>query len=198
MIKQMAPGTTRDEAGFVCSVGISRALKGHGVFSNIFALRPSMLDSDRDLPLATELWGNPEVTARIGGPFTQDMVHARLAAEISQTQECGLQYWPIFLLDSRQDVGCAGLRPYRLAQRVYELGVHLRRAFWKRGLAKEAAHACIDYAFGTLGAEALFAGHHPANEASRQLLLKLGFVRTHEELYPPTGLVRPSCRLHKA
>ncbi len=37
----------------------------------------------------------------------------------------------------------------------------------------------IDYGFSTLGAEALFAGHHPANEASPQLLLELAlFVRT--------------------
>jgi len=105
---------------------------------------------------------------------------------------CGVQYWPIFLLDGGQHVGCAGLRPYRSERRVYELGVHLRRAFWRQGLAKEAAQACIDHAFGVLGAEALFAGHHPANEASRQLLLQLGFVHTHDELYPPTGLMHPS------
>jgi hypothetical protein len=28
-------------------------------------------------------------------------------------------------------------------------------------------------------------------------LLKLGFVRTHEELYPPTGLLHPSYWLPK-
>jgi hypothetical protein len=42
----------------------------------------------------------------------------------------------------------------------------------------------IDHAFRGLGAQARFAGHHAANDASRRLLLKLGFVRTHEELYP--------------
>ena len=88
----------------------------------------------------------------------------------------GLQYWPMFLLDSDRHVGCAGLRPYRSEQRVYEFGVHLCRAFWGRGLAREAALAVIAHAFDTLDAEALFAGHHPANHASRQLLLKLGFV----------------------
>jgi len=145
-----------------------------------------------DLHLARELWGDPEVTALIGGPFTEEMVRARLVEEISQMHGCGVQYWPIFLLDGGQHVGCAGLRPYRSERRVYELGVHLRRAFWRQGLAKEAAQACIDHAFGVLGAEALFAGHHPANEASRQLLLQLGFVHTHDELYPPTGLMHPS------
>jgi [ribosomal protein S5]-alanine N-acetyltransferase len=154
--------------------------------------------TDGDLQLATELWGDPAVTALIGGPFTEQMVRARLAKEISQMRERGVQYWPIFRLDSGQHVGCAGLQPYRSKQRVYELGIHLRRAFWRQGLAQEAAQACIDYAFRVLSAEALFAGHHPANEASRQLLLRLGFVRSHEELYPPTGLMHPSYWLARA
>jgi RimJ/RimL family protein N-acetyltransferase len=148
--------------------------------------------SEEDLPLALGLWGDPEVTALIGGPFTSDTVRERLTKEIAQMREHRVQYWPFFLLDSKLHVGCAGLRPYRAERRVYEFGVHLRRAFWGQGLAREAAHAIIAYAFDTLHAEALFAGHHPANEASRQLLLKLGFIYSHEELYPPTGLMHPS------
>jgi [ribosomal protein S5]-alanine N-acetyltransferase len=106
--------------------------------------------------------------------------------------EYGMQYWPCFLLDSDQHVGCAGLRPYRMKDRVYELGVHLRRTFWRRGLAIEAGRAVIDYAFTALGAQVLVAGHHPMNRASRELLLRFGFVRAHDELYPPTALMHPS------
>jgi len=153
--------------------------------------------TDEDLPLALALWRDAEVTALVGGPFTPEMIRARLVTEILQMQQYGVQYWPVFLLDGNVHVGCAGLRPCRLEQRVYELGVHLHSAFWRRGLAKEASRAVIEYAFGSLGATALFAGHHPTNEPSRQLLLKLGFVRTHEELYPPTGLMHPSYLLCK-
>jgi len=153
--------------------------------------------SDADLPLAMGLWGDPEVTKFIGGPFTPEAVQARLAKEIAQGREYGVEYWPIFLLEGHQHVGCAGLRPYRMEKRIYELGFHLRREFWGQGLAKEAARAVIDYAFGVVGAEALFAAHHPSNEASRQALLKLGFVRTGEEFYPPTGEMHPCYLLHK-
>lgn len=150
-----------------------------------------------DLPLAIELWGDPEVTALIGGGFTPEMVRLRLATEIEQMRKYEMQYWPLFLLAGDQHVGCAGLRPYRMEERVYELGIHLRRAFWRKGLAMEAGRAVIDYAFSTLRAEALFAGHHPSNLASRELLLRLAFVRTHDELYPPTGLMHPSYLLRK-
>ena len=73
----------------------------------------------------------------------------------------------------------------------------LRPTFWKPGFAKEAAIVVIEYGFGTLPADRLFAGDHPANHVSRQLLLRLGFVQTHEELYPPTGLMNTSYLLRR-
>ena len=83
---------------------------------------------EQDLPLTMELWGDPDVTAYIGGPFTAEMVRSRLIQEIEQEQETGLQYWPFFLLEGNRHAGCAGLRPYRMEERVYELGIHLRGA----------------------------------------------------------------------
>jgi RimJ/RimL family protein N-acetyltransferase len=122
-------------------------------------------------------------------------VRERLRLEIERMESLGIQYWPIFLLDGDRHAGCAGLRPSGDEPRVYELGFHLRRDFWGQGLATEAARAVIDYAVGTLGAEALMAGHHPSNRASRKVLLKLGFVYVGMQLYPPTGVVEPTYRL---
>jgi RimJ/RimL family protein N-acetyltransferase len=81
---------------------------------------------------------------------------------------------------------------------ILELGFHLRPAFWGQGLAPEAARGIIDYAFTEVGVKALFAGHHPLNEASRRVLLKVGFVYTGMELYPPSGMVEPTYLLDRA
>jgi [ribosomal protein S5]-alanine N-acetyltransferase len=145
-----------------------------------------------DLALAVSLWGDTEVTALIGGPFTTEAISKRLSVEIACQAEGHVQYWPVFLRESGEFVGCAGLRPYDVEKRVYELGVHLRPPFWGQGLAVEAGKAVIEYGFGDLNASALFAGHNPKNEMSRKFLLKLGFAYTHDELYPPTGLEHPS------
>jgi RimJ/RimL family protein N-acetyltransferase len=147
-----------------------------------------------DLPLALGLWGDPEVTRLIDarGCLSEDDVRQRLAREIATQAGEGLQYWPIFLLEGGEHVGCCGLRPYDRARRILEIGFHVRRAMWGRGYASEAARAVIAHAFGALGAAALFAGHNPKNEDSRRLLLKLGFRYTHDEHYPPTGLDHPS------
>lgn len=144
--------------------------------------------SSDDLRLAFVLWGDPRVTKLIGGPFSADQIRERLDREILWMRDHRVQYWPVFLLADHRHVGCAGLRPYKLEEKIYELGFHLRPEFWRQGYAEEAARAAIAYGFETLEANALFAGHHPENATSRHLLEKLGFRFTGTELYPPTGL----------
>jgi RimJ/RimL family protein N-acetyltransferase len=145
-----------------------------------------------DLDRAIGLWGDPKVTQLIGGPFSAEQIRDRLAREIANMTEYGVQYWPIFLLSNDAHLGCCGLRPYKPDQHIYELGFHLRSAYWGQGFASEAARAVIAYAFDALEATGLFAGHNPANEVSRHVLEKLGFRYTHDEFYPPTGLHHPS------
>jgi [ribosomal protein S5]-alanine N-acetyltransferase len=151
-----------------------------------------------DLEIARGLWGDPRVTRLIDarGALDDAMVRAKLDEEIARARSSGLQYWPIFLRESGEHVGCCGLRPREAG--APELGFHLRAAFWGRGLAREAASAVIAFAFDELRADSLFAGHHPENAASRALLLALGFRHTHDELYPPTGLMHPSYRLDRS
>ena len=151
--------------------------------------------SDADFPCASALWSDPDVTRLFGGPFSDEEIRARLSREIAQQETDGVQYWPIFLLDSGEFVGCCGLRSYpsgEPAGTIYELGFHLRPQFWGRGLAIEAARAVIDHAFDTFSATGLFAGHHPDNAASARLLEKLGFRYDRHEYYAPTGREHPS------
>ncbi|MDD4011108.1 MAG: GNAT family N-acetyltransferase [Sphaerochaetaceae bacterium] len=142
---------------------------------------------DEDLPLALRLWSDPQVCRFISsrGFFTEEEIRLRLASEIKSQKEKGWQYWPVFDLESEELVGCCGLRGEG------ELGFHLRPAFWSKGLGYEAARAAIDYAFSSLGLKVILAGHNPANKASEALLMKLGFMRTGEQYYEPTGLMHP-------
>lgn len=148
-----------------------------------------------DLPLAVELWCDPRVTSLLGGPFSQLQIEERLTREIAMMRDSGVQYWPIFWLEDDDFVGCCGLRPYKPEAQIFEIGFHLRPAYWHKGLAIEASQAVIRFAFTTVGAKSLFAGHHPSNAASKRILQKLGFRHTHDEIYPPTGLMNPSYEL---
>ena len=149
--------------------------------------------TEDDLDLALGLWGDPEVTRLIDarGKLSEGQVRARLAQEIATAESHGVQYWPIFLLENHEHVGCCGLRPYDEERGILELGFHIRSRHWGQGYATEATRAVMAYAFERLGGAGLFAGHNPKNEASRHLLGKLGFRYTHDELYEPTGLEHP-------
>ena len=144
-----------------------------------------------DLRLAVSLWGDTRVTRLIGGPFSEKQIQERLAGEITSMDALRVQYWPIFLLAGGDFAGCCGLRPCKSEEKIYELGFHLRPAYWGKGFALESAQGVIAHAFDSLKAQKLLAGHHPENVASRHVLEKLGFRFTHEELYAPTG------RLHR-
>lgn len=153
-----------------------------------------------DLPLARQLWGEPDVTRYISatGAFSAEDIEARLATEIENGERWGIQYWPLFALDTGELLGCCGLRPFDMDAGEYELGFHLMSAHWGRGCASEAVRTAIAYAFDTLGAKSLVAGHHPRNEASGRVLKKLGFSYTGDNFYAPTGLDHPSYRLMSA
>ena len=171
---------------------------GHGDPSRYFLITERLgfrTWSPDDLDLALGLWGDPAVTALIDarGSLSPAEVAERLDQEVATAAAHGIQYWPIFLRDGDEHVGCCGLRPYR--PQILELGFHIRSGHWGRGLASEAARAVIAYGFDELDAQGLFAGHNPANQASRHLLEKLGFRHIGDELYQPTGLLHPSYRL---
>ena len=162
-----------------------------------------------DLALARALFGDPRVTSLVGGPFDDAGIAARLDIELENQRDHGISYWPILLYGS-QAIGCCGLKPREPARpgreaeppgsvtrerRVYELGFYLLPPYWGQGFAAEAGGSVVAYAFDVLGATALFAGHHPANQSSQRALEKLGFRYTHHELYPPTGLEHPGYEL---
>lgn len=71
------------------------------------------------------------------------------------------------------------------------LGYWFERSAWGQGHASEAAAAVVRFAFDVLRLRSLRAGHAADNEASRNVLLKLGFqpINTTERLSRPRGEV---------
>lgn len=144
--------------------------------------------------MAKNLWGNYEVSKFIDsrGKLNDAQISEKLKKEIETQKTYGIQYYPIFLLSNNEHIGCCGLRPYDNEKRINEIGVHIIPDYWRNGFATEAINTIMEHAFNKLKVTALFAGHNPNNNSSRNLLLKLGFRYTHDEFYPPTSLNHPS------
>lgn len=64
----------------------------------------------------------------------------------------------------------------------YDLGYRLKRKYWGKGYATEAATATLDYGFNTLKLAEINAAAHIDNQASNHILRKLGlqFLETFD------------------
>ncbi|MCD6013703.1 MAG: N-acetyltransferase [Flavipsychrobacter sp.] len=148
-----------------------------------------------DIEHAMTIWQDEEVTKYTGGPLSVTKIHNRLITENRLLRLYNVQYWPIFLKSTGEFIGCCGLRPYSTGEKIFEIGFYIKRSLWNKGLATEAVHAMIDYAFNSIGAAGLFSGHHPENLISKRILEHSGFTYAHDEFYEPTQLEHPSYML---
>lgn len=105
------------------------------------------------------------------------------AAEAERAHGCSL--WRAELLDG-DFVGCCGFHPFegprsrRRGTRWLELAYHLLPSFWGRGLAAEAAAACLAWATARAVTHVV-AFAHPEHGASVAILFRLGFVEVEPE-----------------
>ena len=83
--------------------------------------------------------------------------------------------WGMVIRDSGTFIGTIGLNHLSLYSKKAEIGFELDPAHWRRGYAAEAIQAVLEYAFETLALHRMGAVTFLENEASVQLLKRLGF-----------------------
>lgn len=87
----------------------------------------------------------------------------------------GFGKWAVVHKESARVIGYCGFGIEEFdGQREPELGFRLAPKFWGLGLASEAALACSQHAFATLGFQRFLGFAHPENIASIRILEKLG------------------------
>ncbi len=143
-----------------------------------------------DVDDALSLFSNPNVAKYLceKGYFTDEEIQARLYNEMDNQNENGIQYWPIYLKETGEFIGCCGLHLTE-KKSAREIGCDLREEFWHMGLASEAARRVIVYAFDYLHVKELHARVHPDNTASLKLIRSLGFEHVDDFYDEPSGLM---------
>lgn len=133
---------------------------------------------ETDVPALFAIFGDPEVTRYWGFDVLPD--RAAAAALLSDIQQQFLArtllQWGVETADG-QLVGTCTLSQFDARNRRAELGFALGRAFWGRGYMTTALPAVLNFAFGRLGLNRLFADTDPRNAPSVRALERLGFLR---------------------
>jgi RimJ/RimL family protein N-acetyltransferase len=108
-------------------------------------------------------------------PFSRPEVEAWIGRNRERYHEDGHGLWAMVLKSSGVVIGDCGLVMQDVdGERLMEVAYHVRRDHWGRGLATEAAHACMRYAFETLKAERVISLIRPENQPSWRVAEKNG------------------------
>lgn len=111
--------------------------------------------------------------------FSDAEVHKWLDRQLGRYAEYGLGLWAVILKKNGELIGQCGITMQDWnGRQVPEIGYLFQKAFWHKGYATEAATACRDYAFGTLGLKEVFSIIRDNNFASQRVAERGGMSVT--------------------
>lgn len=130
-----------------------------------------------DTNLIYELNSDPDVTQYTHDPV-KDIAHASEILEKVILPQYALYNhgrWAVHLKPSLQFLGWCGLK-YRPELNEIDLGFRLKKEFWGKGYATEAAFASIKYGFEIVGLKQITGRAEIDNFASWKVLEKCGMI----------------------
>jgi RimJ/RimL family protein N-acetyltransferase len=130
---------------------------------------------EEDAEALHQVWADPETMRFIPAEpdASLDETLARIRRHIERHEETGLALWAVEERATNEVVGVCGLFPVEGAGPEVEVAYHIARQHWGRGIATEAARACVDAGLAT-GLPEILAFAYPANRASIRVMEKIG------------------------
>ncbi len=134
-------------------------------------LRQTTLDDVDDL---LGILGDPEAMRFYPAPKTREETAGWIRWCLDSYERYGFGLWISVLKQGNRFVGDCGLVMQPVENQLeVEIGYHTLRTCWGQGFASEAARACRDYAFNTLGYQRVVSIVDPQNYASRRVAEKV-------------------------
>jgi len=144
---------------------------------------------EEDAEAAFRIYGDPEVVRYIGNHLVADVQDQRawLQRVLDRWYSNGSRYgsWAVFEKTSGELVGTALLKPLPLSgsqstapSEDVEVGWHVARRHWGRGIATEMGRALLTRGFESLDLAVLHAVVEPPNLASQRVAQRIGMRHT--------------------
>lgn len=136
---------------------------------------------DEDEVRFYEVMNTPEVMRHLGGVQLPEQWRAAYQRVRGYQRDHGHTFWIVEDRESRDILGFCGLKRVNSEgtpmKGEHEIGWRLRSDSWGKGIAKEAAIASLDLAFGRFAAPHVVALTIPPNLPSQGLMDRLGMTR---------------------
>ncbi|MGH3312724.1 MAG: GNAT family N-acetyltransferase [Streptomyces sp.] len=147
---------------------------------------------DDDVAQMAEINADPQVMRWVGDGSVGDLEQTVEAMERWEEEwdEEGFGLFAVELRGSGELAGFTGLSVPTFLPEVLpavEIGWRLGRQFWGQGYASEAAHAAMEFALQDRGLDRLISISRVGNEASENVMRKLGMTLERETTHPEYG-----------
>lgn len=118
---------------------------------------------------------DPRVMRFLGGLNTEASIRAQIWSAQRLWVEHGTSWWAFIDQQKEQVIGAGCIQPIEENEsNSLEVGWRLQPECWGRGLATEAGHAMLRFAFSRLQALEVYAVADPKNHASLRVMQRLG------------------------
>ncbi len=119
--------------------------------------------------------------------LTRDESLAHIDRFTKHIDQYGYGFFALERKDTGQFIGFTGLSHPRFEAPFtpcVEIGWRLSKAHWGEGFATEAALATLDFGFGSIGLDEIYAFTSVHNKKSEQVMLKAGMLKQGEFEHP--------------
>jgi RimJ/RimL family protein N-acetyltransferase len=139
---------------------------------------------EEDIEPYFAMCSDPQVMEFLLPIRSREEIAAFIGRQCASQSQHDYSFWAVERLEDGAFLGFCGMKPGAEGTPIegqVEIGWRLRREAWGHGYAREAAAACLDWAWARINADSVWAITVPANKRSWGLMERLGMTR-HTDL----------------
>jgi len=139
--------------------------------------------SQDDLDDLSRIYADADVMRHLSGhPLTREETAGWLKYFLAGWEQYGFGWWALILKESGVLIGHCGLQFIHVTPEI-EVTYGLAKKYWLKGLASEAAQACLRYGFEQLTLDRIYALADPGNIGSHRVMQRVGMKYDKTEYY---------------
>ena len=145
-------------------------------------LREYTLD---DFESLYEILSDPETMQHYPAPFDEERTKGWISWNLENYRKYGFGLWAVTLKETDELIGDAGITIQNIdGEMLPEIGYHINKAYWRKGLGKEAARAVRDWVFNNTSYDVVYSYMKYTNVGSYRTALSIGMKKVKEYADP--------------
>ena len=145
-------------------------------------LREYTLD---DFSALYEILSDAETMQHYPAPFDEERTRGWISWNLENYKRYCFGLWAVILKETCEIIGDSGITMQNIdGEMLPEIGYHINKAYWRKGIGKEAARAVRDWVFENTSYDVVYSYMKYTNEGSYRTALSIGMKKVKEYADP--------------